>query len=297
VVLEGEAGIGKTRLAEELLAHLRVHGAVAIAARCYAEETTLAYGPFVELLATAIGQPRNVVKLERLPVHALSEAARLLPELTSLRPELPSAPPLDTPGAQSRFFEGISQVLLAVCDGTTPGILFFDDLHWADTASLDLLAYLVRRLRGKPLYVLVAWRSEQVPVTHRLRALLAEARRAGMATLLPLPRLSRSAIVELVQSIAESEVLPNELGERLYKETEGLPLLLEEYLTAIVQGELTTGDDAWLLPGGVRDLLQGRLQAGNYSIPLPSSGARSISIPRGRPAVAVKKRPLGLWRS
>lgn len=259
VILEGEAGIGKTRLAEEFLAHLRVRGAVALAARCYAGETSLAYGPFVELLGAAIGQAHG--ELERPPTHALSEAARLLPELASLRPEVPPAPPLGTPGAQSRFFEGISQVLLAVCDGTTPGILFFDDLHWADTASLDLLAYLVRRLRGRPLYVLATWRSEQVPTGHRLRALLAEAQRAGKATLLPLPRLDRSAVVKLVRSAAGSETLPDELGERLYDETEGLPLLLEEYLTAIVQGDLATGDDAWLLPGSARDLLHGRLQA------------------------------------
>ena len=261
MILEGEPGVGKTRLAEELLAHLRAHGAIALAARCYAEEMTLAYGPFVELLGAAISQPQSVVELENLPVHALGEASRLLPELASPRPELPPAPPLGTPGAQSRFFEGISQVLLAVCGGTTPGVLFLDDLHWADTASLDLLAYLVRRLRGKPMYILVTWRSEQVPATHRLRALLTEARRAGTATLLPLPRLSRSAVVELVRSTVGSEASPSDLGEQLYDETEGLPLLLKEYLTAIAQGELTTGNDVWLLPGGARDLLLGRLQA------------------------------------
>jgi len=261
MILEGEAGVGKTRLAEEFLAHLRAGAAATLAARCYPGEPTLPYGPFVALLGAAIGQPRSADKLEGLPAHILSEAARLLPELASLRAELPPTAPLGTPGAQSRFFEGISQVLLAICGGTTPGILFFDDLHWADAASLDLLAYLVRRLRGRPLYILATWRSEQVPTGHRLRVLLAEAQRAGTATLLPLPRLSRSAIVELVRSVAGSETSPDELGERLYDETEGLPLLVEEYLTAIVQGELTTGDEAWLLPGGARDLLHGRLQA------------------------------------
>lgn len=261
VILEGEAGVGKTRLAEEFLAYLRGRGAIALTARCYAGETDLAYGPFVELLGAAIGQPQSVDNLEGLPAHALSEAARLLPEFASLRPELPPTVPLDTPGAQSRFFEGISQVLLASSGGTTPGILFFDDLHWADAASLDLLAYLVRRLRGRPVYILATWRSEQVPAGHRLRGLLAEAQRTGTATFLPLSRLSRSAVVELVRSAVGSENLSDELVERLYDETEGLPLLLEGYLTAIVRGELAIEDDAWLLPGSTLDLLHGRLQA------------------------------------
>jgi DNA-binding SARP family transcriptional activator len=261
VILEGEAGIGKTRLAEEFLSHLRVGGVATLTTRCYAGEKTLAYAPFIELLGAAIGQPQSVGKLEKLPAHALSEAARLLPEFATLRTELPLAPPLTTPGAQGRFFEGIRQVLLAVCSGTTPGVLFFDDLHWSDAASLDLLAYLVRRLRGRPMYILATWRSEQVPAGHRLRGLLAEAQRSGTATVLPLPHLNRSAVIELVHSVAGSEALPGELGERLYNETEGLPLLLEEYLTAIVRDELSTGDDAWLLPGGVRNLLHGRLQA------------------------------------
>jgi DNA-binding SARP family transcriptional activator len=262
VILEGEAGIGKTRLAEEFLAYARARGAAAIATRCYAGEKNLAYGPFVEGLSTAIGQAQHADQLERVPAHSMSEAARLLPELNRLYPGLPPAPPLDTPGAQSRFFEGISQVLLALCGGSPLGVLFFDDLHWADAASLDLLTYLVRRLHRRPLCILITWRSEQVPAGHRLRELLAEAQRAGTATVLRLPRLNQAAVEEWVESVAgDDAALARRLGQRLYAETEGLPLFLEEYLSAIAQGMLPTVDAGWSLPGGVRDLLQGRLHA------------------------------------
>ena len=186
IVLEGEAGIGKTRLAEVFLHHARDRGATTLTARCYEGEMNLAYGPFVEALRAALGQPEYARRLETLAAHWLSEASRLLPEITGLRPDAPPAPPLEGPGAQSRFFEAIHQLLLALGGGPPPGLLFLDDLHWADEASLDLLAYLVRRLRGRPLCLLVAWRGEQVPPGHRLRALLAEAQRANLVTLLPL---------------------------------------------------------------------------------------------------------------
>ena len=260
VVLEGEAGVGKTRLAEEFLAYAASRGSAIVAARCYPGETDLAYGPFVEGLSASIGREDVAVHLDEIPAHFLAEAARLLPELADLRPGLPSPPPLDTPGAQSRFFEGISRVLLAVCDGPSPGVLFIDDVHWADASSLDLLAYLVRRVErpGRRLCILLTWRDEQVPADHRLRGLLAESQRARMATVLRLSRLDRAAVEELVESVVGN---PDGLGRRLYDETEGLPLFLGEYLAAITSGALSAGDEAWSLPGGVRDLLHGRLQA------------------------------------
>jgi DNA-binding SARP family transcriptional activator len=259
VVLEGEAGIGKTRLAEEFLAHAENRGSAIVAARCYPGEKDLAYGPFVEGLSAAIGREGVAARLHGIPAHFLAEAARLLPELADLRPGLPSSPPLDTPGAQSRFFEGIGRVLLAVCDGPSPGVLFIDDVHWADASSLDLLAYLVRRV-GRPgrLCFLLTWRDEQVPAGHRLRGLLAEAQRARMATELRLSRLDRAAVEELVESVVGN---PDGLGRRLYDETEGLPLFLGEYLAAITSGALSAEDQAWSVPGGVRDLLHGRLGA------------------------------------
>lgn len=258
VVVEGEAGIGKTRLAAEFLARLVDRGAQVLATRCYASEANLAYGPFVESLNAAVTRPGAADKLEKLPEHYLSEATRLLPGISGVLPTPPSPPPLEGPGAQSRFFESVAQVLVALCDGPAPGVLFLDDLHCADSATLDLLTYLVRRLNGKPLCILGTWRSEEVPASHRLRGLLAEAQRADKLTHLSLTRLSQTHVAELIRSI--NTTLPDSLSERLYQETEGLPLFVGEYLAAIASGQFDESYD-WVLPGGGRGLLQERLHA------------------------------------
>jgi predicted ATPase/DNA-binding SARP family transcriptional activator len=261
IVLEGEAGIGKTRLAEDLLAYSRAAGGLALAAHCYEGAANLAYGPFVEALRAALAQPGADDRLRPLPPHWLAEAARLLPELATLRPELPPAPPLDSPGAQGRFFEGVVQALVAATAGQAPGVVLLDDLHWADPASLDLLAYFTRRLRGQPLCLLITWRGEHLPAEHRGRAMLAEAQRAGLAALVQLVRLSRADVVALVRSsgVAAAQARTEELGARLYDETEGLPLFLVEYLAALAREDAPDTGADWPLPAGARDLLRSRL--------------------------------------
>ncbi len=261
VVLEGEAGIGKTRLAEEFVAHARDEGAKALVARCYAGQRNLAYGPFAEMMGGVLDRPELTERLEGLPAHLLGEASRLLPGLAERFPDLPPPLPFDTPGAQTRFFEGVTRVLLATCSaepGTPPGILFLDDLQWADDASLDLLAYLTRRQRSRSLLVLAAWRKEEVPDDHRLRDLVEETRRAGVASVLPLARLKRAAVEELVSSITGKRT--GRLDQQLYDETEGLPLFLIEYLRAVAEGEMVPDSGSWTIPRGVRDLLHGRLR-------------------------------------
>lgn len=260
VALEGEAGIGKTRLAEEFLAYAGQRGARTIAARCYEGEAGLAYGPLAEALAATIRQQESAAPLKRIPARHLVEAVRLLPELSEAVPGLPPAASFGGPGAQSRFYEGVCEVLLALCGGPVPGILLLDDSHWADEATLDLLTYLIRRLRGRPVCVMLTWRSERVPDEHRLRRLLAEARRAGSATLIKLGRLDRASVGELARAAGGAEDPSGGLVERLYEETEGLPLFLGEYLAAVSRGTLVPADGDWMLPGGVRDLLHARLR-------------------------------------
>ncbi len=261
VVLEGEAGIGKTRLAEEFVAHARAEGAKALVARCYAGQKNLAYGPIAEMMEGVLDRLELAGRLKGLPAHLLNEASRLLPSLAELCPDLPPPPPFDTPGAQTRFFEGVTRVLLASCSaepGTPPGIIFLDDLQWADDASLDLLAYLTRRQRSQSLLVLAAWREEEVPDDHRLRELVEETRRAGVTSVLPLGRLKRAAVEELVSSITGKKT--GGLDQQLYDETEGLPLFLMEYLRAMAEGEMVPNSRSWTIPRGVRDLLHGRLR-------------------------------------
>ena len=161
IVLEGDAGIGKTRLADELLAYARNEGAEIIAARCYEGESQLAYAPISSALRAALARKREEKLLDSLPASWLSEALRLLPELASSRSGLSTPAPLDNPGAQTRFYEGIRQLILALCVGNSPGILCFDDLHWADGASLEWLSYFTRRLHEQPVCLLLAWRGTQ----------------------------------------------------------------------------------------------------------------------------------------
>ena len=128
-------------------------------------------------------------------------------------------------------------MLAAFCQGLTPNILFFDDMHWADAASLDLLAYLVRRLHDQPLFILVPWRNDERPALARLRSLAAEAQRAGNAATLALGRLALADVLEVVGALtAGGAGLPEDIGGRLYHETEGLPFFLVAYLDALLAG-------------------------------------------------------------
>src|SRR5947209_11514336 len=185
----------------------------------------IAYGSVAAGLRTAIAQKDNLYRLEKIPSLWLIEASRLLPELMALHPGLPPAPPLDNPGAQSRFFEGLRQVLLSICnpDAKHPGVIFFDDLHWADGASLDLLAYLLRRLREQPLFLILTWRSKRAANDHRLYRLLTEAQRSIHTTVISLSRLNQSTVQELVSHVSPAGTTPpHGPGARFVWDTERL---------------------------------------------------------------------------
>ena len=254
-VIEGEAGIGKTRLADELAHDARSRGAVVLSARCHDDEAGLPYGPVVELLREAVRVAESGNWPDLLSPQRLADASLLLPELAGLRGDLSDALPLDGPGAQVRLQEGLAAVISSACEGPEPGIVFLDDAHAADEATLDAISYLGRRLKGRALLLVLGWRSEGIPPGHRLRRLAVDLSREGRAAIVSPGRLNKDEVAALVQS-AYARPSALDLERRVYLESEGLPLFVAEYLGALNAGYGRTEET---LPSEVRGLLDARL--------------------------------------
>lgn len=243
VVVEGEPGIGKSRLVEEVLERIGADRPIAL--RCFQEEAGLPYGLAVQLARGALE------RLGNRPGDAwwAGEVARLVPELG------PSDPAgLASPAAQARFHDAVCALLGEAASADPPCVVVVDDVQWADTASVGLLAYLLRRLRGRPLLVVLAWRPDEVEAGQTLRAVLQAGLADGTAALVGLGRLSRAEVGLLVAAAGHDRLLT----ERLHSESGGLPFFVVEYLEALAHGESVDAVE-WQLPGGVRDLLRARL--------------------------------------
>ena len=258
LALAGEAGIGKTYLAEAFLAGQA--GTGQLRARCYEGETHLAYAPFVEAIRDGLAQDGADARILARRGPWLAICARLLPELAERFPQLQPAPDSDWPGSNGRFLEAIGRLLEALLAGAQPGTLWLDDVHWADAASLDMLAFLARRWRRRPYLLLVCWREGDLPADHQLRRILADARRDGAGVLITLDRFGPEAVSKLVESWPGMAAQNGSLAGRLYQETEGLPFLLTAYLQ--IHAEAGSNERAladWSLPATARDLFQARL--------------------------------------
>jgi DNA-binding SARP family transcriptional activator len=270
-VIEGEAGIGKTRLANELVSLARSGGAVVLTARCHDDEAGLPYGPIVELLREAMRSAELAGWPDGLSAQRLADASLLLPELADLRQDVPDPLPLDGPGAQVRLLEGVADVIGTACQGLEPGVVFLDDVHAADEATIDTISYLGRRLRGRPLLLLVCWRSEALPPGHRLRRLASDLAREARAAILSPVRLNEGEVAALVQAAEPDRAAPD-LAQRVYVESEGLPLFVAEYLAALRAGG-DPGEET--LPTEVRNVLDARL-GGLGDVPRQVLGAAAV---------------------
>ena len=164
VAIAGQAGSGKTRLITEFRDEV-ARNAPVLAARCHDGETALPFVLAADLLRTALAVRPDLPDV--LPAQTAAMAGRLVPALAAAHPDS-VAPALDSPVAVTRLYAAIADTLLAAAAGPGPGggagpagVVVVEDVHWADSSSVGLLAYLVRRLADWPLLLVLSWQAEQ----------------------------------------------------------------------------------------------------------------------------------------
>jgi DNA-binding SARP family transcriptional activator/Tfp pilus assembly protein PilF len=251
ILVEGEVGVGKTRLLNEWLATL--DDAHVLHSRCFEAEQSIPYQPWNDLLRSSMDRARW--QQLGLPDVWLAELAQLLPELHAVFPALPPPASPDPQLARGRLGEAIHQ-WLRILGQQCPICLFLDDLQWMDRASLAVLGYLLRHSAGLPLMILGAQRGRETdPAWNRTQNLLL---REGLCHTMTLFRLPFSDVATIAGHAGFRAADSEAFLKRLFRETEGNPLFVVEVLQTLQGLEIDPSGD-WPIPPTIKGVIQERL--------------------------------------
>jgi DNA-binding NarL/FixJ family response regulator len=243
LLLSGDAGVGKTRLADEVA----LDSSALVLRGAATNSVTPPYGPMVAALRSYL----------RAEPEGLADCGPLRPHLALLLPEL------GEPAAESdrsTIFEAIRCAFAHLTDAT-PALVILDDLQWSDQASLELLAALASPIREMPIVVIAAYRSDGLPRDHMLRWLRNELRRGGNLEELALEPLDREQTASLLGELLAAQPSESLLGT-IHDRTQGSPFFVEELVAALetrdrlhagARGLELAGEDEVPVPDTVRD--------------------------------------------
>jgi predicted ATPase/class 3 adenylate cyclase len=267
VLLSGEPGIGKTRLATETALLARRNGALVLAGRCD-EEMGLPYQPFVEALRfqTTLGDDVPAAWFGAFP----GELVRLVPEVADRLVDAEPALRADPESERLRLFEAVTSWLRTTA-GSVPVLLVLDDLHWADRPTLLLLRHLVHETARDQLLIVGTYRSTDLDRSHPLSGMLADLRRDDRVVRLAVDGLTADGVAELLERSSGHELdeRGTELADAVFAETAGNPFFVGEIIRHLVEsGALVHRDGRWTsdftladvgLPEGVREVVGRRI--------------------------------------
>jgi DNA-binding CsgD family transcriptional regulator/tetratricopeptide (TPR) repeat protein len=284
VLVTGDAGVGKTRLVAEGMAQAAAGGMVLVRGECLPVAGTLPLLP----VASALGELAKLggghlieTALGTVPEFVRAEVGRLVPQLGPGRGSGSEGP--GEGWQRERLFAAVAQLLDVVGEGSASGVgLVVEDVHWADSDTLDCLTFLSRAAQSSAVRVVVTCRSDEAPLAPQVDRWLAQARSAVATEEITLGPLSRPEVTRQVAALAGRPV-PPALVDELYTRAEGNPFFTEQLMAAALVTGATDGGPQVpaALPARLAGLLASR--AGRCG-----SEARAVLD-----ALAVAGRPLG----
>src|SRR6266700_3385929 len=219
MLLMGDVGIGKTRLAEEVSRDAKRRNWAVAWSRVYAQEGSIPYRLWTEVLRKAMAQGAwQRQELSRRPL-VFQPLCALLPELYDYLPHVPSSTPQSPEQEQLHLWEA-AHALLTLISENTPLLIALDDLQWSDGSSCELLAYLARRVQNHPIVIVGTCRDNELAANHPLRSLLTDLQREHAVRMVSLAPLSAEQINTLVSNVPH---IPDPLVQRISDRAAGNP--------------------------------------------------------------------------
>lgn len=237
VLIDGAAGVGKTRIAAEIVVEASRRGVLTLVGACYDRDDPVPFIPFVEILETALARTPNLAAFREALGDDAAEMARLMPQLRRTFPDVPA--PAELPPEQSRrlLFGAFAGIVKRV-SRNSPILFLLDDLHWADEGTLLLLSHLAQIIPELPVMIVGTFRTFEPDPAGRLTRTLDELIRRHLVERLSLRGLSESAVAEMLRALSGQEP-PKAIVTLFHADTEGNPLFVEALFRHLVeQGKL-----------------------------------------------------------